>query len=524
MGPTAAEHAPRAGSGVRLSEVVAAMSLAADLGLGQPMEHVLRSCVIATRSAELLGFSEDDQQTTYWVTLLVTVGCTGVSYELTPLFGDDIAWRSRWHDVGPSALSQLRYHLGHAGQDKPAGERLRIRVDLMRTGMRAVQDALVGHCRVSARLGDDIGLDPRVSDALSQTFARWDGKGLPRGLGGQQIALPMQLCQIADAAEVWHRERGVQGAVAAVRASAGTFCDPALVDAWCAIAPALLASLGTESSWDAVIAAEPRPMPPLTESELDAVLEVVADYADLKSPWFAGHSRGVADLAAEAGRRAGLTTDEVRMLRRAALLHDLGRNGVPNSVWDKPGALTGTELERARLHAYYTDRVVRRAGGLAHLAPIASAAHERADGGGYPRGTVGGSASRLGELLEAADAYHAMIEARPHRPALSRDDAARELRDMSRAGSLRGAAVDSVLAAAGHSVRRSPSAPADLTPRELDVLVRVARGSTLRQVGEQLSISPKTAGNHLERVYAKIGVSTRAEATLFALQHQLLGP
>ncbi len=509
-------------SGVRLSEVVAAVSLAADLGLGQPMEHVLRSCMIATGFARHLEVSEDDLEATYWVTLLVTVGCTGASYELTPLFGDDIAWRSRWHDVGPSALSQLRYHLGRAGNDRTAAGRLRVRADLMRTGMRAVQDSLVAHCHVSGRLGERVGLDPRISADLDQTFARWDGKGVPRGLGGDRIALPMQICQMADGIEVWHREEGIQGAVNHVRAGAGTFFDPALVEAWTRVAADVLASVGVESSWDAVIGAEPRPRPPLMQGELDELLEVVADYADLKSPWFAGHSRGVADLAATAARHAGVPESDVTNLRRAALLHDLGRNGVPNTIWDKAGPLTESELERAQLHAYYTDRVVRRAGALAHLAPIASAAHERADGSGYPRGIGGDTIPMLGRILGAADAYHAMLEPRPYRAAMTRPAAAGELRDMARAGTLRGDAVDAVLAASGHARRRKPVAPGGLTPREIEVLARVARGATLREVGTQLGITPKTAGNHVERIYTKIGASSRAEATMFAMQHGLL--
>src|SRR5829696_1160294 len=509
-------------SGVRLSEVIAAVSLGADLGLGQPMEHVLRACVIATRFARHLEVSDDDLETTYWVTLLVTVGCTGVSYELTPLFGDDIAWRSRWHDVGPSALSQLRYHLGRAGNDRSTADRLRVRADLMRTGMRAVQDSLIAHCHVSGRLGDRVGLDPRISEALGQTFTRWDGKGIPRGLGGDGIVLPMQLCQMADGIEVWHREEGIQGAVDRVRAGAGTFFDPSLVEAWDRAAAEVLESLADESSWNAVIAAEPRPRPPLTEPELDAALEVVADYADLKSPWFSGHSRGVAHLAATAARHAGLPEADVTTLHRAALLHDLGRNGVPNSIWDKPGPLTEAEMERAQLHAYYTDRIVRRAGGLAHLAPIASAAHERAEGSGYPRGIAGNTIPMLGRILEAADAYHAMLEPRPHRAAMSKQEAARELRDMARAGTLRGDAVDWVLAAAGHARRRKAIAPAGLTPREIEVLARVARGATVRDVGDQLGIAAKTAGNHVERIYTKIGASSRAEATMFAMQHGLL--
>ncbi len=509
-------------SGVRLSEVIAAVSLAADLGLGQPMEHVLRSCVIATRFARQLDVSEDDLEATYWLTLLVTVGCTGASYELTALFGDDIAWRSRWHDVGPSALSQLRYHLGRAGNDRSPASRLRLRADLMRTGLRAVQDSLVAHCHVSGRLGDRVGLDPRISATLDQTFARFDGKGVPVGLGGDGIALPMRICQMADGIEVWHREEGIQGAVDRVRAGSGTFFDPVLVEAWTAVATEVLDSLGEESSWDAVIAAEPRPRPPLSERELDAALEVVADYADLKSPWFSGHSRGVADLAAIAARHASMPEADVTTLRRAALLHDLGRNGVPNSIWDKPGPLTEAEMERAQLHAYYTDRVVRRAGALAHLASIASAAHERAEGSGYPRGIAGDAIPKLGRILEAADAYHAMREPRPYRAALSREAAAGELRDMARAGTLRGDAVDCVLAAAGHARRRKPVAPGGLTPREIEVLVRVARGATLREVGAELGITAKTAGNHVEHIYAKIGASSRAEATMFAMQHGLL--
>jgi HD-GYP domain-containing protein (c-di-GMP phosphodiesterase class II) len=507
---------------VRLSEVVAAVSLAADLGLGQPMEHVLRSCVIATRFARHLGVSDDDLETTYWVTLLVTVGCTGVSYELTPLFGDDIAWRSRWHDIGPSALSQLRYHLGRAGSDRSPGGRLRVRTDLLRTGLRAVQDSLVAHCHVSGRLSDRVGLDPHISAALDQTFTRWDGHGIPRGVGGDQIVLPMQICQLADGIEVWHREEGVQGSIDRVRAGSGTYVNPSLVAEWEAAAADVLESLGEASSWDAVIAAEPRSAPPLTERELDAALEVVADYADLKSPWFSGHSRGVADLAATAARHAGLPESDVTTLRRAALLHDLGRNGVPNSIWDKPGPLTEAERERAQLHAYYTDRVVRRAGALAHLAPIASAAHERAEGSGYPRGIAGDTIPRLGRILEAADAYHAMLEPRPYRPALTKEAAARELRDMARAGELRGDAVDCLLAAAGHPTRRKAIAPGGLTAREIEVLARVARGATLREVGDDLGITPKTAGNHVERIYAKIGASSRAEATMFAMQHGLL--
>jgi DNA-binding CsgD family transcriptional regulator len=209
--------------------------------------------------------------------------------------------------------------------------------------------------------------------------------------------------------------------------------------------------------------------------------------------------------------------------RRAALVHEIGRAGVPNSIWDKPGPLTTSEHERVRLHAYYTERVLHRAGALAPLGSVAAAAHERADGSGYPRAVAGATIPLLGKYLEAADAYQAMTEDRPHRAALSPATAALELRKGVREGAFDGAAADAVLAVAGHPVRKSPAAPAGLTPREVEVLVLAAKGATNKAIGSRLGISPKTAGNHLERVYAKAGVGSRAEAAMFAMHHGLVG-
>lgn len=270
------------------------------------------------------------------------------------------------------------------------------------------------------------------------------------------------------------------------------------------------------------MADQPTGRGPLDDDELDAALELLADYADLKSPWFTGHSRGVAHLAVEAGRRVGLPGPDLTVLRRAALVHDLGRNGIPNSIWDKPGSLTEGETEHVRLHAYYVDRMLRRVGGLAALAEVASAAHERSGGTGYPRAIGGASIPLLARILAAADTYHALREDRPHRAAWTRAAAEAELRRMAREGDLDGTAVDAVLAAAGHRVRRKPTSPGGLTPREVEVLVLAARGGTTKAVAHSLGIAPKTAGNHIERIYEKIGVSSRAEAAMFAMQHGLV--
>jgi hypothetical protein len=221
-------------------------------------------------------------------------------------------------------------------------------------------------------------------EALSRTFVRWDGEGVPRRIATQDVPMSVRLMRLADFAEVHHRLGGVQGAVGMARRHAGKLLWPELVTTFCKAAPEVLRDLD-ETTWDRVIAAEPSPRPPLTEEEFDSVLEVVADTADLKSPWFSGRSRGVADLAGRAVRAAAMPERDVVTIRRAGLVHDIGRTAIANTVWDRRRALTEGDRERVRLHAYYTERMLRRPVALAGLAAIASSHHERLDGSGYHR-------------------------------------------------------------------------------------------------------------------------------------------
>jgi HD-GYP domain-containing protein (c-di-GMP phosphodiesterase class II) len=340
-------------------------------------------------------------------------------------------------------------------------------------------------------------------------------------VSGDGIAISASIMQVADMAEVHHRLRGVDGAVSMASSHRGRFFSPRVVDALLSDPASLLEGLENDT-WDRVIAAEPLPHPPLDDAGFEGVLRVMADIADLKSPYFSGHSRGVADLAAAAVKAAGMPDRDVTTTYRAGLVHDLGRTAISNALWDKPDPLTEGERERVRLHSYYTERMLRRPSALAGLAAVAASDHERLDGSGYHRGVRGSDIPLLGRYLAAADVYHALLEARPHRPAREPKNAAEHLRAEARAGRLDGAAVDMVLAVAGHKSAGPRSAPAGLTPREVEVLVLVARGATTRQVARMLDITPKTAGNHIERIYAKIGASGRSTATLFAMQHGLL--
>jgi DNA-binding CsgD family transcriptional regulator len=196
--------------------------------------------------------------------------------------------------------------------------------------------------------------------------------------------------------------------------------------------------------------------------------------------------------------------------------------GVSNAIWDKPGPLSASEWERVRLHPHLTERMLQSSLALAEVARIAGQVRERLDGSGYPRGLSGASVTRPARVLAAADVYQSMLEPRPHRPAWTGGDAAVELRREVSAGRLDAAAVEAVLVAGGHRASRRIEYPGGLTQREVEVLRLIARGCTTKDVAARLVISRKTAGTHIEHIYAKLGVTGRVEASLFATQHGLL--
>jgi DNA-binding CsgD family transcriptional regulator len=335
--------------------------------------------------------------------------------------------------------------------------------------------------------------------------------------------MPVRLVQLASITEVYSRTRGIEAARAVVRRNRGGLFDPFIADLFQDRASKLLDALDDDASWDAVIDAEPDLAQHVAGPELDNVLEAMADLVDLKSPFVAGHSRGVANLAAEAGRLSGFSDDKVAVLRRAGLVHDLGRLGVSNAVWDKRRSLTAAESERVRLHPYLGDRMLARVPALAQSREIASRHHERLDGSGYPGGLTGSALSPADRLLAAADVYHALTEPRPYRPAFDADRAAEHLRAEVKANRLDGEAMTAVLRAAGHRAAARRDGPSGLTSREVEVLGLLARGASNKEIAVRLTVSPKTVSNHVEHIYTKIDVSSRAAATLYATQQGLVG-
>jgi HD-GYP domain-containing protein (c-di-GMP phosphodiesterase class II) len=378
------------------------------------------------------------------------------------------------------------------------------------------------HARLARSLAEQLQLPAAVAAALAGSYERWDGKGWPGRLSGDDIPIAARIAQLSEFIEVAHRAGGASAAVALAEGRKATQFDPALVRCVRSDAAIIFDGLEAVGTWAMVIASEPALNVVLTEAEFDAALTAIADFVDLKSPYTLGHSRGVAELASAAGAIAGLPPDDIVTLRRSALVHHFGRLGVSNAIWDKPGPLGPGEWERVRMYPYLTERMLKQSTALGSLGRVAAQHRERMDGTGYPRGLAGHAISPLARLLGVADAYQAMREPRAYRPPRSSSDAASLLRTDIRNGHLDGDAVEAVVAAAGHRRPRRREGLAGLTGREIEVLTLLARGYSNKQIAARLVISPKTAGNHVEHIYTKIDASSRAAASLFAVQHGLL--
>jgi HD-GYP domain-containing protein (c-di-GMP phosphodiesterase class II) len=504
---------------IRLSAVLAAVSLATDIGHDQPLEKSLRNAVVATRLGMELGLGRQDLCDAYYVALLRSMGCTANAHETAALFGGD--------DRAVAGMVQILDVADPVAWAQAASDRVRSwAVDaaaartaewFLREGRRLGREAGRSACEVATTLARRLGLAPSVQTGLDQVYERWDGYGAPNGLKGEEICVAARVAHLVDVVEIIDRAGGPAAAREVAHRRRGRHFDPEIAAAFERSAEEVLAGLDGVDMLELALATEPGPVPRIPPAALVELAGAIADFGDLKSPWTLGHSTAVADLL---GR---LTPpgdgDELRL---AGLLHDLGRVAVPNGIWDKAGPLGTAEYERVRLHSYYTERILARTPAFAGLARLAGSDHERIDGSGYHRGVDGGGLTPPMRLLACADAYVALTSDRPHRRALSAPAAAAVLRAEARTGCRCPEATEAVLESAGHERARREPAPHELTQREVEVLCLLARGLTNKQIAAKLFVSPRTVGHHVAHVYDKIDRRTRAGAAMFALEHRLL--
>jgi len=509
---------------VRAAEVIGAMSLATDLGTGQPLEHALRTAILAVRLGELAEFSPAELVDAYYLGLLHSFGCTSDASEQTELFGDDIEPRAAFALVDAGDPDEIGGFLKTmVGRGRPPDVREAMVADALENGLELARSTFALHCEVAQRFAGWLGFRSSILAALAFVFERWDGRGFPGMAAGEEIALPARALHVARDTSVFLSASGAERAREVIGKRAGAAYDPRLACLATDRFDGLLAGLDDARIWEQAIAAEPPPQRWMSDDEIDDAFRVVGAFTDLKSHWLRGHAEGTAELAEAAAWRLGLAANEVALVRRAALALDLGRVGVSNATWEKPGPLGLTDWERVQLHPYFTERSFAHARALTAVGELAGAHHERLDGSGYHRKTLAPGLGRAARILAAADSYQAMREPRPHRPALDAPGAEAELlRDVG-AGRLCPEAVDAVLTAAGHRVPKRPrELPAGLTDRELEVLLALAAGSSNREIGESLGISAKTAGHHVQHIYEKAGVRSRAAATVWAFEHHLV--
>lgn len=509
------------GEQIRAADLIGTLCLATDLGMAFPFEHGLRTTVIATRLAERLCADPKVASDTFYSCLLSHSGCTTDAHVTADVFGGSLT--THFHPVRYGSPREMVSGIVGA-LPEPASTGAVRAMQVARRLPRAAREQrphLTAMCEVAQMLSESLGLPSSVHRLLAYLTDRWDGKGPLRRAKGEEIPLPMRIVHVAVDAALQHVLGGQDHAVGVIRKRAGHGLDPDVANRLIDEADEIFPSDEEGSVWDEVLDREPYPRLLLSGGAIDLALAAMGNFGDLISPYLTGHSTGVAGLAASAATRCRLDPAQEMTVRRAALVHDLGRVAVGPATWQKSGPLTADDWERVRLHPYHTERVLSRSSFLATLVPVAGAHHERLDRSGYHRGAAGSELPLPGRVLAAADCYHAMTEPRPHRKPLERDEAAAILAREAREGRLDADVVGAVLEAAGHPVPRLER-PAGLTEREAEVVGLLARGLQTKQIARGLGISIKTADRHIQNSYAKIGVSTRAAATLFAMEHGLV--
>lgn len=507
---------------LRVAGVLAPLSLVMDLGMGAPGEESMRTCLLATHLARRMGLAEQAVADVYYATMLRHLGCTATAHEEALHFGRDEHHMRPL--IGPTDFgrpAEMMRLVAKSGRGRPplARARLALRMATSNAWGRGIERAV---CEVASMLAERLGFNDEVQAATGQSFERWDGKG-NRRLKGEEIALAARFFHVAGRAMAFHAEQGADAARFAVRQSAGGWLDPSIAAAFDEYGSAILAEIDSVDPLDAVLECEPVPHRAIRENELDGLAATFGDMVDLKSPFTFEHSRGVAELSKRAARALGCGPSECRELANIARLHDLGRVGVPGGVWEKPGALTSAERERMQLHPYYTERILGRVPRFADMAAVAGMHHERLDGSGYHRGAAAREQPLSARILAAADAFHTMLERRPHREAITGAAAADRLVENAAKGAFDVDVARAIVEAAGNAtpsiVRTLPNG---LTERELEVLRLVAIGRSNREIADALVISRRTAEHHVQHIYDKVGVSTRAAVSMFAMQHDLL--
>lgn len=407
---------------IRLAEIIGALSQALDLVEGQPAGHCIRSCFIGVHIGQEIGLPYDQLQDLYYTLLLKDLGCSSNAARICELYmADDFSIKRDFKLVDGSLSQLLRFVLGHTGLQAGLAERFRGILNILQNGGEIATDLIQTRCQRGAEIARQMRFSEGVASGILGLDEYWNGGGRPLGLKGTEIPVFSRIALISQVVDVFQTSGGPKAAMTEIRKRRGTWFEPELVDAFLKIAkrPDFWETLGAETLETTVLNSEPGQQAIMADDDyLDDIAAGFARVIDAKSPFTSGHSDRVAlftDLIAE---ELGIDADGRRFLKRAALLHDIGKLGVSNSVLDKPGKLDEEEWQAMRRHAEFSELILSRIGAFSEAAIIGGAHHERLDGKGYPRGLSGDQIPMEVRIVSTADVFDALTADRPYRAAM----------------------------------------------------------------------------------------------------------
>jgi HD-GYP domain-containing protein (c-di-GMP phosphodiesterase class II) len=408
---------------VRKSEIISALSLALDLTEGQPMGHCVNCCLLGMRVAQELRLSESDANDLYFATLLKDTGCSSNAARMYEIFGGDERKAKRevkTQDWTRITFEGLNYLLRNVRPGRPPHERMMAIAQVALQRDQQAKEFTDIRCERGAQIALQLGFSNKTAQAIRHLDEHWDGKGYPEGLRGEDIPLLSRIMLVCQTMEVFTPLNGVMDALDVLRERRSSWFDPELVRVIESLEKdaQLWTSLQDGSALERVTALQPsEDERPADDETIDSICEAFAGVIDAKSPYTHEHSQRVTRVAVAIGSAMGLDDKNLTVLRRAGLLHDIGKLSVPNSILDKPGKLSATEWETVRLHPYYTQRILERINGFQHLAFIASTHHEKLNGTGYYRNLRATQLPMESRALTVADIFDAISSARAYRAA-----------------------------------------------------------------------------------------------------------
>lgn len=418
----AASSLPAGTQEIRLAELLSALSHALDITEGQPAGHCVRCCWIGVNIGREIGLADTQISELYYTLLLKDLGCSSNAARICQLYlTDDLSFKQDFKHIDGSLPQALRFVLAHTGLKAGLAERFRAIVNIFQNGGQIARELIETRCHRGADIARKMRFSEAVAQGIQNLDEHWDGAGMPAGLRGTEIPINSRIALMAQVVDVFHTANGADAARREVGDRAGTWFDPQLAEAFerIAVRPSFWSTLGAEDLQQAIFTLTPGQSTTLVDEDyLDDIAAAFAQVIDSKSPFTSGHSERVTLFADMTAEQMGFSAEQRRWLKRAALLHDIGKLGVSNAILDKPGKLDAEEWAAMQMHAAYSEAILARIAAFKELAPIAGAHHERLDGKGYPRGLKGEQIALETRIITTADIFDALTADRPYRTAM----------------------------------------------------------------------------------------------------------